>query len=846
MILWFHEINQHSISIAGGKGANLGEMTQSGFPVPPGFCISTAAYREHISRLALTPYIQIISTAVLEEDIRELDQTSVKVRKQIEETSMLEPVSQQILKAYQSLAALGTPLVSVRSSATAEDLPSASFAGQQETYLSVRGEEQLLKYVKKCWASLWTPRSITYRQKNGFTHEQTALAVVVQAMVLSEKSGVLFTVNPISGKPAEMMINASYGLGESIVSGLVTPDTYVLSKQNPLILEKHAGTKETKIITGPDGLTVQMKVPQEMQSKLCLEEAELTALRELGLRVENHYGKPQDIEWAIADKKVYLLQSRPITAISSASASALLENKPAAPKKLSRMQRKILDNFREHIPDAPYPLDYEPLLLLNEQKNAVFYELGITMPAERKMVLMDTRGILSVGKLLPHPNIRLLWMPVTLRRLLRLESSGSLRESRDRFMFELNTLQSIEPSSLDNRELSDCILQAVDLAMKWIHLRFQAYVFPMVFLGFFLNRFIRKAKKLEKSINQYDFLAGLNYKTAEIEHALYCLADQADKTPTVRQLFLEEPLKEIVSNLKSEPDNNVFYEQFTRFLENYGARTMKAYTPFSAESWSEHPELLFGTLSSILKAGNIQKHLKQHSDGEKKYTDLKDKVTHQMSRTKKRNFEHLLDQFRSAHMGREELVYRTEQCFVTARRAVAEAASRLYKNGLLAEQKDIRYLTLSELKQLLTETPGNKEVCNKAANRKANRYLAEQAWNAASNHETEITADSTIIHGLSGSPGIARGIVRIIHDPEEFDTLQKGEVLVCRFTDPVWTPLFSVACAVVCDTGGPLSHAAIVAREYGLPAVLGAGAATNVLQNGDVVTVDGTKGIVVI
>ena len=521
MILWFDEIDQYDISNAGGKGANLGEMTRHGFPVPPGFCISTAAYREHIRRLELTPDIELLSKAVQADDISKLNQLSAGVRKRIEETSIQEPARQQILNAYQKLTALGTPMVSVRSSATAEDLPTASFAGQQETFLSVSGAEQLLECIQKCWSSLWTPRSILYRQKNGFTHEQVALAVVVQAMVLSEKSGVLFTVNPMSGKPGEMMLNASYGLGDSIVSGLVTPDTYVMSKQGPLILEKRAGKKDTQMITGHDGLTVQIEVPQEMQRRFCLEKAEIKELRDLGLRVENHYGKPQDIEWAIVGYKVYLLQARPITTLSSRSSSAVSESKPVTAKKLNRIQKKILDNFKEHIPDAPYPLDYEPLILLNEQKNAVFRELGVTMPAEGKMFLMDARGVFSVGRLLPHPNMRLLWMPVTLRRIFRLESSGYARETKERLLNELNRLESIEPSRLDNQALFGCIQQAMDLAMKWIYLRFRVYVFPMIFLGFSLNRLIRKAKEIDPSISKYDLLAGLNYKTLEIERALF-------------------------------------------------------------------------------------------------------------------------------------------------------------------------------------------------------------------------------------------------------------------------------------------------------------------------------------
>lgn len=842
MILWFNEIGKNDIAAVGGKGANLGEMARSGFPVPPGFCVTTGAYREHIRKLELAPLVEKLFRSVQNENIPELDELSGKVRQMIGKAQMPEQAEQAIRKAYGELSDLGTPLVSVRSSATAEDLPQASFAGQQETFLSVSGEEQVLEHVQKCWASLWIPRSIAYRQKNGFAHEQVALSVVVQAMVQSEKSGVLFTVNPLTGSADEMMVNASYGLGESIVSGRVTPDTFRVSKRGePLEIEKRLGSKETQIITGPEGLTVETDVAEELRNRFCLEETELRELLDLGLRVENHYGKPQDIEWAITGNNLYLLQARPVTVASAAPVKV----ESAKFKKMSRARQKILDNFKEHIPDAPYPLDYEPLLSLNEQKNAVIHELGISMPSENKIIRMDEHGVLSVGRLLPHPNIRLLWMPVSLWRMLRLNPTGAAKDTEVRLRSELSGLESVDISQLDSQTLADYIFRAVDTAMQWIYLRFRVFVFPMIFLGFFLNRTIRTAK-LGQSVNQYDFLAGLDHKTAEIERALYSLAEELDETPAVRRLFLEKPPEKLLTILREDHESSLCYSKLTKFLKDYGARTMKAYTPFSTESWSERPELLFDTLAAILKAGNIRQHIEQQENGGRKHADLKDKISGRLTPAKRRRFESLLEQFRSAHMGREELIYRMEQCYVTARRGVREAANRLCKEELLSVAEDVRYLTLSELKQALFGESDCMVLKNSLTDRKAHRFMAEQTWNAGPAEGSEIAAEGAVIQGISGSPGIARGAVRIIDNPNGFGRLQKGEVLVCRFTDPVWTPLFSVACAVVCDTGGPLSHAAIVAREYGMPAVLGTRNATTSLKDGDVVTVDGSKGTVLL
>lgn len=837
MILWFDEISKNDIAKAGGKGANLGEMANAGFPVPPGFCITTEVYSEHIQNLELQHLIDKMNMNTQIGSMQGLDDLSTDIRSRIEESQISARAEHAIKTAYRKLLYNGTPLVSVRSSATAEDLPDFSFAGQQETFLSVQGEDQLLNYVKKCWASLWTPRSISYRQKNGFAHEQVLLSVVVQTMVQSEKSGVLFTVNPLSGNLEEMMVNASYGLGESVVSGRVTPDTYrILKHGEPLILEKNLGSKETRIDTGLNGLVEEAVISDELRNLFCLDEPELRILLDLGIRVENHYGKPQDIEWAIAGGKLFLLQTRPVTKLSEDPAMS----KSMRTNRISRIQQKLLDNFKEHIPDAPYPLEYETLLLLNRHKNAVFHELGITMPKENKIVKMDEHGVLSIGRLFPHPNIRIFGIPVIMQQMKRLSQTDETRNTKAKLQKEFDGLGNIDLLHLNNQALFMIIMQSIDIAMQYIYMRFRVYVFPMMFFGFSINRLIKK-ENLTQALNQYDFLAGLNYKTAEIEHALYNLAKEIDESSAVRQLYLEVQPGELLPILKDKYPS--YFTMFTGFLNTYGARTVKAYMPFSTLSWSECPELLIETCTTILKAGCIKEHIEQQEKGKEKYSDLKEKVSRNFSPAKRQRFERLLEQFRSAYLGREDLIYLMEQCFVIARRGVTEAAERLCRQGLLNKIEDIHYLKLSELKRVLLGEGDMMSLKKVIADRKAHRSMTEQIW---SSPPSQVFTEGDVIQGLSGSPGLARGVVRIINNPAEFGRLQKAEILVCRFTDPVWTPLFPVACAVVCDTGGPLSHAAIVAREYGIPAVLGTKNSTSILKDGQIVTVDGSKGLVML
>ncbi len=304
-IAWFHEIDLGDISLVGGKGANLGKMARAGFPVPPGFCVTTEAYKHFINESGLWPEMErLLATAPTRE-------SGEKIRQMIEKANLPLSTSISIKDAYVKLNGGNTP-VAVRSSATAEDLADASFAGQQESYLGIRGCESLTLHVQRCWASLWTERAISYRERNQFPHQQVSLSVVVQEMVASDVAGVLFTINPVTNQKDEMLVNAAYGLGESVVSGRVTPDTYRVARKRFRILEQTRGAKQTRIDMTNSG-TMESSIAQKDCERLCLDDSALRRLFDLGTLVEKYYGVPQDIEWAIANNQLYLLQTRPVT-----------------------------------------------------------------------------------------------------------------------------------------------------------------------------------------------------------------------------------------------------------------------------------------------------------------------------------------------------------------------------------------------------------------------------------------------------------------------------------------------------------------------------------------------------
>ena len=321
-VLWFHEITKDDVPIAGGKGANLGEMIRAGFPIPEGFVVTTYAFNRHLEENGLKERIYNILKEINIDDPKDLEEKTKLVRKLIEEAPMPKDLEEKIKDYYKKL---GKVRVAVRSSASAEDLPEASFAGQQESYLNVEGDEELINHIKKCWSSLFTPRATYYRSKKGFRHEDVSIAVVVQKMVNSEVSGVMFTKHPVTGED-KVLIEASYGLGEAIVGGKVTPDTYVVDKKTLKIDSKNISRKEIMIVY-ENGRNVKKEVPEEMKEKQAMPDDLIIELAKIGIEIEKHYNFPQDIEFAIENNKIYIVQSRPITTLKEIKKEEIKEKK---------------------------------------------------------------------------------------------------------------------------------------------------------------------------------------------------------------------------------------------------------------------------------------------------------------------------------------------------------------------------------------------------------------------------------------------------------------------------------------------------------------------------------------
>ena len=354
LILWFEELGKEDIPLVGGKNANLGEMLKAGIPVPPGFAITAHAYKRFIEETGIAEQIyKIIEETVTDpNDPKQYEEASKRIRSLIESTPMPDYLAEAIKQAYRELCNRTNIVnisVAVRSSATAEDLPDASFAGQQETYLNVAGEDKLLEKTVKCWSSLFTPRAIFYRTQKGFRHEDVLISVGVQKMVNAKAAGVMFTINPVTGDRNQIVIEANWGLGESVVSGAVTPDYYAVDKNTMKIIEKKIAKKTVEYVKNPEtGETIHAEVPPERQEIPCLTDEEILRLAELGKKIEEHYGKAQDIEWAIDrdlpfPENVFIVQSRPETVWSVMTKAEVKAEKAevAAPTELKVVTKGI-------------------------------------------------------------------------------------------------------------------------------------------------------------------------------------------------------------------------------------------------------------------------------------------------------------------------------------------------------------------------------------------------------------------------------------------------------------------------------------------------------------------------
>jgi phosphohistidine swiveling domain-containing protein len=822
--------------VAGGKGANLGELSRAGFNVPPGFVITTAAYDLLLQENNLKAPLIDLLVALDPDNPDSVNKTSQQIQDLFKRASIPGQLVNEIIQAYQKLK---HDAVAVRSSATAEDLPEAAFAGQQETFLNILGEKQLLEAVHSCWTSLWSERAILYRAQQHVDQQTVKLAVVVQAMVPADAAGVMFTANPVSGARDELIIDASLGLGEAVVSGFVTPDHVIIHKRSLHIKDQQRGSKEILIRSKPGGGTEQVTSAQEIRDTAALSPHVIRKLSRLGIQIERHYGMPQDIEWAWVQNgtstgTLFILQARPMTALPE-------------PLKINGPMRLVVPLLAEMWPTRPYPLDMTTFTgTIDRAIGALLVAMiGRSAPRPDEAFLEEDGVVVQFKPPQVHPSLSMLFTPwITLWHtrhydVSRWEADPLLAEYKE----AVHTLEQRDLGALTWKQLIDTLNETLALLPRIMELRVR-YV-PQAILSL-AGLWLLLA--LTRQSHQFGVLvSGVRTKTTETNLALEDLAEQIRANATLKELFEGTNVQDLQARLKTSQAGQAFWKRFEEFINQYGHRETSL--TISQPAWKDAPENVLAILKVLAQTEALQPE--SYQSWQRERDEL---LSHSvLGRGYLRKlFCKLLTKTRCLFQIREDTHFYATMVQPVIRHLALELGERLVKVGALDSPQDIFHLRRNELEVLgepwPPSTPTVAQLRSLVARRKAKRErLADKPMidpRLLSVTSQTQRSEDVLLQGTSGSPGVASGPVRIVHDVSEFGLLRRGDVLVAPVTNPAWTPLFQRAVAVVVDTGGAASHAAIVAREYGIPAVMGTMNGTKALKDGQRVKVDGSRGLV--
>ncbi len=883
-------LRRDALALAGGKGANLGELIGAGLPVPPGFCITTVAYEILAAEAGLGAILDAYNAL----GCGNSGHLAEAARKCLLDASIPTSVVQAITEAYRVLGE-GSPIpVAVRSSATAEDVPFASFAGQQETYLNTVGIEAVLDAVRRCFASLWTDRAVSYRASLGIDQRSVRLAVVVQRMIEAAVSGVLFTANPLTGKRRQAVIDANPGLGEAVVSGATNPDHFVVNTATAEIVKLRLGDKRV-IIRGIEGGGITRTESKDGSGEACLSDEQVRALAALGAQVEAHYGVPQDTEWAIDPSgKLWLVQSRPITTLYP-----LPDNAPDADEVLrvyfslnvfqgvyrpfTPMGIVLLRLFGSSIAElfhlAPRDLLRGPSLLV-EAGGRLFIDVtsALRTAVGRKFLLgaaqiAEARSAALFQQLTTDPRLSL--VPTPRRHLLRAvasllaetrapiyimqallwPSTVHKRMAQIRAWLQLLNDESAVVPAQDSANLADQVTALPQLFADRMK-RVLRVIPPVMASG--LGSYALSGKLLKDIATPDEMqtvLRGLPHNpTTEMDLELWALTSQIQADVVAAQAVGETPPERLAQQYREGTLPPTLQSGLREFLHAYGHRGV-AEIDLGLPRWSEDPTHILGVLANYLQlkdpelAPNVQFH-RGAQEAEAMVATL-------TRRARRKGWLRgllvgfFLKRTRALVGFREMPKFCIILLMASLRRALCSIGKAMEQDGWLEHTEDIFFLTFTEAGAALTGEDIRQVVRERRASydheaqrRHIPRVLLSDGTEPTVAEPLGLEARATL-KGSPASPGTVTAQARVVLDPTGA-RLEPGEVLVAPSTDPGWTPLFLTAGGLVMEMGGAMSHGAVVAREYGIPAVVGVAGATERITTGQHITVDGAAGTVII
>ncbi|KPU44351.1 phosphoenolpyruvate synthase [Oxobacter pfennigii] len=884
-VLRFREIDKTKLALVGGKGANLGELSVlNGIQVPEGFCVTTVAYKEIIgNNEELNSLLDRLS--LLKVDNREgIGEISAKIRKVIEGIAIPKDIDNEIIRQLEQLGEKNA--YAVRSSATAEDLPTASFAGQQDTYLNIIGKEAILRHISKCWASLFTDRAVTYRIQNGFDHRKVQLSVVIQRMVFPEASGIMFTADPITGSRRVTSIDASFGLGEALVSGLVNADNYKVRADR--IFDRKISTKKLAIYALKEGGTEERKIEAEHQNMQTLTDEQILQLECMGRTIEAYFGRPQDIEWCLASGhssdpeagqldevcplNFYVVQSRPITTLY-----------PIPDVQDGKNHVYMSFNHQQMMTDAMKPLGLSYFQLgfgetsFTNIGGRLYFDLAhdLASPMGRKIILAtlgkidplvlnpvkdlikrkdfieslarDGKGFSSLSK--GYFSLGLL---VQIIKMLRNNDASVVQTLMSRNEESNRDLQQ-KIAKLSGDELFDFIIEEQKQLKKAMY---DPQSMGVVYAGTLASSWINK--NMEKWLGEKNAADSLsksvvNNVTSEMGLELLDVADVVRKYPSVMEYFKNANDETFFEDLAKLEGGNAVGKSIRVYLGKYGMRC-PGEIDITRPRFSEQPTALVpmilsniknfepgahnarteqGRLEAKQKERDILKRLEQLPGGKQKAKKAREKIS-------------VLRNFAGY---REYPKYIMVGYYWIIKQALLKEAVKLVQKGVIREKEDIYYLSFEELREAVRTNRldysiirSRKEEYETYAKLTPPRIMTSEGEVMSGEYDTGNIPKGALA-GVPASSGTYEGRARIVLRIEDA-ALEEGDILVTTFTDPSWTPVFVSIKGLVTEVGGMMTHGSVVAREYGLPAVVGVENATKLIKDGQRIRLNGSEGYV--
>ncbi|MCC9296222.1 phosphoenolpyruvate synthase [Clostridium sp. MT-14] len=866
-IIGFSHIDKMDLMKVGGKGLNLGMLSKiPGIRVPEGFCITTTAFRESLANNFKIESLLENLEELKSTDGKQISEISEKIRAEIESIQLPRDIESAIVKELSNYDDRSS--FAIRSSATAEDLPNASFAGQQDTYLNIRGRKEILRHVIKCWASLFTDRAVIYRVENGFRHREVSLSVVVQRMIFSEASGILFTADPVTSDRRTLSIDAGFGLGEAMVSGLTNPDIYKI--QDGRIISKRIGVQNMEILSAESGGIQKKLVDADRQKKQVLPDDLILQLARIGRRIESYFGCPQDIEWCFYQNEFYMVQSRAITTLFPIPESPNVK-KPRVYMSIGHIQMMT---------DAIHPLGMSFFQMISDISLTraggrlyadITHDLSSALGRKRLVMATGKQDLLIQGaikqlldqkdfmKSLPKGKRNVkggIFTPSSILAAIKIHWKNDpeiIHELTGKFDSELNEIEG-KLSKLSGKAALDFIKNDRDslLAMAY-HPKMLGAIIAAILVNDSINKNVENwlgeknaADLLSKSLE--------NNVTTEMGMALCDLADTIRKYPQVLEyLSKNSEDKDFFEKMKVFAGGEEVEKAFKNFLAKYGMRC-PGEIDITKPRFEENPAQLLPMLLSNVRILKPGEHKTRFINGRMEVKKKEEEILCSLLQLPagKRKVKKMK---KDIHLLRNFIGYREYPKYCIVRRyqiykkALRKEANRLVQKGILHGTQDIFYLYFDELYRAIETDRVDYSIIEKRKedyvhfkNLTPPRVITSDGFVPYSDFSTE-KFPAGALTGIPVSSGVVEGCARIVLSVEEAE-LEEGDILVTRFTDPSWTPLFATIKGLVTEVGGFTTHGAVVAREYGLPGVVGVENATKLIRDGQQVRINGTEGYV--